>query len=551
MAMMLASLFLAILAGPTRSQEAPAPPAPSFLEVKGVLKKHCVGCHNAEEARGELDLTSQESILIGGVAGPAVVAGRPEESPLYRLAAHLDEPRMPPGNRPRIPQRDLALIHDWIKASIAAPPTPPSDPSPTRDESPTPLKQADRGALVALSPLARRTPITALAVHPNASILALSGDRQVLLYDLASSTWLGAIPFEGEAHCLRFSGDGKTLLVAGGVGAEAGRILGYNVGDWTNCFAIEDDTDSPLTADVLPTQGWVAWGGPNRVVKVANINDGKIRYTLTKATDWVMSLRFSPDGLMLAYGDRFGGLHVAEALSGKDFATLGGHTKSVTAMDWRGDSNVLTTASEDGTVRSWDMHQLAESQRWDAHPGGTLAMARLGEGTLVTAGRDRHVRTWSDDGHLVADLGVSADAVFELAVSSRDNEVVSGDWSGEVTRHALADRQSSSIDIPLSSAAPELPSLDVPVPSLAKVSEESPPIRMESASELDRKRAALHAIETAAELMKEQAARHPNEPSLTKAYLQICEAVVAMKADLLRFESSGVKTQEQSPNLAH
>jgi hypothetical protein len=165
---------------------------------------------------------------------------------------------------------------------------------------------------------------------------------------------------------------------------------------------------------------------------------------------------------------------------------------------------------------------------------------------VTEPGRDRRVRCWTEDGQLRADLGVSQDAIFELAINSRDNEVVSGDWSGRLARHSLNDRQSSSIDIPMGSASPALPSLDVPAPSLAKVPEASPPNRPASGSDIDRKRAALRAIETAAELMKEEAARHPNDPSLTKAYLQICEAAVAMKADLFKIESSPINTDGQA-----
>jgi WD40 repeat protein len=444
---------------------------------------------------------------------------------------------MPPGNRPRIPQRDLALIHEWIKGSIAAPPTPQPDQPPSTNETPTASAQQSQSLLGEIKPLTRLTPITALAIHPTSPILAVSGHLQVLLYNLATSTWLGAIPFQGEIHCLRFSNDGKVLLVAGGVGAESGRIIAYNVDTWTTCFAIEDDTDSALAADILPSRGLVAWGGPNRVVKVATISDCKIKHTLTKATDWVMSLKFSPDGFMLAYGDRFGGLHIAEALSGNEFATLRGHTKSVTAIDWQADSNVLITASEDGTVRSWDMHRLVESHRWNAHPEGVLALTLTGEKTIVTAGRDRHVRSWTERGDLVADLGAAQDVVFELAASSADNQVVSGNWSGQVARHSLTDRQSSFIDVPIFNESSTLPPLDVPVPILAKTGEGSLPPTSISLDDFARKKAALQAIETAAELMKEQAARHPNDPSLTKAYLQICEAAVAMKADLLRFEN--------------
>ena len=47
--------------------------------------------------------------MAGGVSGKAAVAGKPDDSPLYTLAAHLDDPKMPP-NKPKIPQRELDTI---------------------------------------------------------------------------------------------------------------------------------------------------------------------------------------------------------------------------------------------------------------------------------------------------------------------------------------------------------------------------------------------------------------------------------------------------------
>ena len=76
--------------------------------------------------------------------------------------------------------------------------------------------------------------------------------------------------------------------------------------------------------------------------------------------------------MLVAAGDRFGGLFVWEAKSGKEFLTLRGHTKGVTGLAWRADSDALASCSEDGTVRVWDMHTGQRTAKWDAHAGGVL-----------------------------------------------------------------------------------------------------------------------------------------------------------------------------------
>src|SRR5687767_2619276 len=64
-----------------------------------VLQQNCVACHGAALEMSSLDLRTRESILTGGEHGPAVEPGKPEKSRLYRLAAGLENPTMPPGKK--------------------------------------------------------------------------------------------------------------------------------------------------------------------------------------------------------------------------------------------------------------------------------------------------------------------------------------------------------------------------------------------------------------------------------------------------------------------
>jgi len=84
-----------------------------FESVQPILRKHCLRCHNEDQPRGDLVLTSLDKVLAGSSSGPVVVAGRLDESPLYTLTAHLDSPKMPP-NKPQIPQREINVIERWI-----------------------------------------------------------------------------------------------------------------------------------------------------------------------------------------------------------------------------------------------------------------------------------------------------------------------------------------------------------------------------------------------------------------------------------------------------
>jgi hypothetical protein len=515
---------------PAPAQEKPAAGKVTFdKDVKPVFRKHCVGCHNPDRPRGDLDLSSYSAAMSGGASGKVAVAGKPDDSPVYLLPAHLADPKMPPG-KPKLTQGEIDLIRGWVAGGLL-------EKSAATANMPAPTT----GGLGRAEPFARPTPVTALAVSPVAPVAAVAGRKQVLVFDLEAKKLLGGVSFpEGEVHALRFSRDGKVLIAAGGVGGQSGVVVGYDAGSWKRLFTVGDEPDSILAADISPDRMRVAFGGPGRVVKVVSVPDGKPLHVLRKPTDWVLSVAFSPEGLLLAAGDRFGGLYVWEAKSGKDFYALRGHTKGVTSLAWRADSDVLASCGEDRTVRVWDMHTGSERAHWEAHADGVTDVAFHPSGSLATAGRDGRVRVWDEKGASRADLGPAADGVLRVAFAPDAKAVVAGDWSGEVTAWPVAGGPAARLPLPVEARPQVLAAVPVPTPDGAPpvAPRATPAAKSRTATDLERKRAALKAVEEAAEKLKEEAARNPANPALAKAYLQVCEAVLALKTEVLEAEAA-------------
>ena len=464
--------LLLAFAGPASAQDQPAAATAVTFEkdVQPVLKKHCLTCHNAERPRGELDLSTFAALSAGGASGPAAVAGKPDGSPLYTLAAHLDDPKMPPG-KPKIPQRDLDVLKGWIAGGLVekaggavaaqAPPAPPIKPT---------------GGLVPAAAFPRPTAVTALAVSPAAPVAAVAGHKQVLIYDLAAAKLLGGLAFpEGEVHALRFSRDGAVLIAAGGVGGQSGQVVGFDAKTWRRLWAVGDEQDAVLAADLSPDKTRVVLGGPGRVVKVVAVADGKAVHTFRKPTDWVLSAAFSPDGLLVAAGDRFGGLTVWEAKSGKEFANLRGHVKGVTALAWRADGDVLASAGEDGTVRLWDLHAGAEAKKWEAHPGGVPALDWQRDGFLATGGRDGAVALWSAGGERASRVQTSNDVVLRVGLTPDGKQVVAGDAAGALRLVNADGRPAAPLPVPVVAKPAAVAAVPVPAPA-ARVAAALPPV---------------------------------------------------------------------------
>lgn len=100
-----------------------------------------------------------------------------------------------------------------------------------------------------------------------------------------------------------------------------------------------------------------------------------------KHTDWVTSLAFAPDSVLLATGDRNGGVFVWEAETGREFHMLKAHTAMITGFSWRLDSNILASSSEDTTVRLWEMENGGNVKGWghtESEPPPSISLATDG-----------------------------------------------------------------------------------------------------------------------------------------------------------------------------
>ena len=118
-------------AGPSKIDPEPRPIAPQhadFFEarIRPILTEHCFRCHGPKKQESGLRLDSRAGLLKGTDAGPVVVAGRPEESPLIEAIHHNAPVKMPPnqnafltGSRRRISSAACCSANKLIRMGIA------------------------------------------------------------------------------------------------------------------------------------------------------------------------------------------------------------------------------------------------------------------------------------------------------------------------------------------------------------------------------------------------------------------------------------------------
>jgi hypothetical protein len=430
------------------------PKNPTYADdVLPVLRQHCLGCHGNDKQRGGLNLATFTAAMQGGSSGAVLTPGDPDKSRLFTLAAHKEEPKMPPQGD-RIPDAQLEVLRLWIEqggrenaaSKAMTPPKPKVDiglktVARGKPDGPPPMPQPGK---LAADPVVRgRRPnaVLALAASPWAPLVAVGGQRQVLLYHADTGDLLGVLPFEhGQINALKFSRNAKLLLAAGGRGGAAGKAVLFNVETGEKVTEVGDqETDAVLAADLSPDQSMIAVGTPTRMVRVYATADGSVVQEIKKHTDWVTAVEFSPDGVLLATGDRNGGLFVWEANTGREFHTLRGHTAMITDVSWRADANVLASSSEDGTVRLWGAENGNQIKNWPAHPGGAMSVRFAHDGRLATTGRDKLTKLWDGNGTMQKQFEALHDLGLRVAVTHDNAKVVAGDWSGSLKVWNAAD----------------------------------------------------------------------------------------------------------------
>ncbi len=412
--------------------------------IRPLLENKCFSCHNPDKKKGGLEMTSYAGLMNGGSGGAVVDAGNPQASRLWTCSSKKEEPFMPPEGAP-LEAKDLALLSKWIaggvlqaKGSVAKKSNKPKVDLTFAGGAGKPTGAVARPENVLLEPVVvtlRTSAVTAMAASPWTSLLAVAGQKQILLYDTDTHDLAGILPYpEGYARSLKFSSNGSLLVMGGGRGGKIGHAIVWDVKTGKRVTEIGKEFDQVMSADISPDHRKVVLATNTKKVKCFDVANGEELFLITKHTEWVTGTDFSPDGVLLATSDRNGNVFVWEADNGGEFYALGQHKGSVTDLAWRADSNILASCSADGIIMTWEMKTGKQVASWGAHGGNVLSVSFTPDGRLLSCGADGTTAMWSIDGkRLEQAQGIKQNDQVARVVGLYDSKTfVTGNWLGEV-----------------------------------------------------------------------------------------------------------------------
>ncbi|BDC49641.1 hypothetical protein F183_A19570 [Bryobacterales bacterium F-183] len=250
--------------------------APSFVrDIQPVLQRQCQGCHQPASKNSGLDLTTYTALAKGGKRGAPWDTATPANSLLLRYINGTLQPRMPIG-APALGNDQIKLFEEWIAAGA-------------KDDTPV---NVTSGPTVYLQPPV----VTGLAFSPDGKLLAVSGNREVLVHKADGSGLVQRLAGNAERILsVAFSADGKILVAGGGTPARAGEVQVWDTATWKQIRAVPVTEDTVFGTSISPDGTKVAAGGADNTVRMIETATGKELFRIGNHENWVLGTVFGAD----------------------------------------------------------------------------------------------------------------------------------------------------------------------------------------------------------------------------------------------------------------
>jgi WD40 repeat protein len=181
-----------------------------------------------------------------------------------------------------------------------------------------------------------------------------------------------------------------------------------------------------LSVAVSPDGKWIASGSADKMVKIWDLQTGKIQATLRGHTDIVKSVAITPDGKQILSGSADSAILLWDLVTHKKAAKLIGHRSAVYSVSGLYDGEHVFSAGTDDTLRLWDITNdsclvlqtgLVTTGGGATTPDGKVSVAVSGDDIMV----------WNlKAGILLRTLKGHYDTVFSVQIMSDGRFAVSG-----------------------------------------------------------------------------------------------------------------------------
>jgi WD40 repeat protein len=349
-----------------------APPS-YFRDIRPVLQRQCQGCHQPNLKSSNLDLTTYDALKTGGKRGPALALLIPY------LTGEM-KPQMPLGNPP-LPADQIDLVRNWIADGA-------------KDDTP---EEARETVAIGAPAVYHQPPVlTALAFSPDGKMLAVSGNREILLHTLDGSAPPKRLPgLSDRILSLAFSKDNALLVAGGGTPARFGEI-----------------------------QIW-------------ELPAAKLRRSVMLTGDTVFGVSLSPDGTRAAAGCTDNTVRIVDTATGKEVTKMGAHENWVLGTVFGVDGKRVVSVGRDRSAKLTDAASGAFQENVNLLRGELSAVARHpSKDVVVIGGEDRIAYMYLMD--RPKNMKIADDTTLIRKLERQNGAIAALAWSPDGRRIAVA-----------------------------------------------------------------------------------------------------------------
>lgn len=211
---------------------------------------------------------------------------------------------------------------------------------------------------------------------------------------------------------------------------------------WKLQRTIGTPEDSPISdrvtaIDFDPSGEMIAVGsGPasraGQVQLFSTLDGNLVRDFGDLHSDTVLSVRFSPDGRMIASSAADKIIRLIDLAENQVVRSLEGHTHHVMAVAWNDDSVTLASAGADQSIKVWDTESGTQTRTIAGISKEATAIRFVNTTTQVlSAAADGNVRLHnSADGKAIRSYAAAGDFLFSVAVTPDGKKVLAGGQDG-------------------------------------------------------------------------------------------------------------------------